>query len=267
MINETSVKRIINKIRGLALVFILSLKTIKTIGRLFMNYTTLKQRLVSNRFDYQQKIQKDGENITLTLTYNDPITNAKNSQQYKVQKSQEYLDIVKQVDDVDVFETDTRSSYFSFIGLTIKDIDENTIKVYPNIMKMGKFTYWKGYNNFYLLYDNVVISAEKHICENTVYCGGIDKFLGTMADDILIYVEGEKIVAVNKNGESAAFCYYPEPEDGKDSHRKITIRDDKVTVAVYVYYDNDWHHGGWEEEEYPLSIINKFIQEKQENKK
>lgn len=249
-----------------------------------MNYTKLIQALKKHYCYYWHNIKIEGEKILLKLYYVDPLSNETKSVTYNIIKNKSYDEIVKKLNDTDVLDgyhnnlfdsiglkiTDvsenkkvTDNKHFTAMGLNVTDANENAIEIAPDIIKAGRFSYWKGFNSYYVMYDEKLISAHNHITKNFIYCdGNISKFLGTMNEEVLICVEDDKIVAYNYEGASADICYYPEPEDGNENHRKVIVNNDKIIVSVYVYYDCDLNHGEWEEEEYSLSTIKEYIEKK-----
>lgn len=83
-------------------------------------------------------------------------------------------------------------------------------------------------------------------------CYGIDEPIG-IYKDCLVYFEYDACLMVNKTGQVGFVCEYPNmSESGKI---KVRIDGDNLLVSEYVYYDNDHHHGGWEETGTSLSKV------------
>lgn len=140
------------------------------------------------------------------------------------------------------------------IGIEILDVDDNTVKIRPKYnANIGGFVSWRGYNNYYLLYNDNVIISNTHISKNCIY-GCVDYV--EKAIDIyeghLIAKYNEYVSIIDTKGNISRISYYPEPESGRDDHVEVYIGGSTLFVNVYCYYDCDLKHGGWEENEYNL---------------
>lgn len=209
-----------------------------------MKHNELLKKLECSRALKSHKI--DCEKGTVTVTYNaSTISNETTTSIYKLVLSEEIKKLMAITG-----ETKLDRCY----GIDIVDIDDETVKILPKYnANIGGFVSWKAHNNYYLLYNNNIIISDKHISGNCIYgCANYVRKAFGIYKGYLIAEYDEYICLIDTKGNVVKMKYIPEPESGREDHLRINIYDNKLMVSVYCYYDNDWHHGGWEDDECDL---------------
>ena len=153
----------------------------------------------------------------------------------------------------------------------ISSIDEDTVKLEPIIKKKDEYEALIGeikenYGNGCFSYHSSALflhNGEKIDVDTSRvphyysgHCLYPEKMIG-IYEGCLLFVGDDAIYAINETGQETFVTGYPSmSESGKVN---ISIEGNELVVSEYVYYDNDHHHGGWEEDKTDLSLIKQAL--------
>ena len=134
-------------------------------------------------------------------------------------------------------------------GTVFKDGGDGVVILYPNIQTLGSYRVFWIENNGSMA---VVYKDERWLIlqEKSVpyyyrsYTRQFDKLLAVYNDN-LIYAGGDAVYMLTPKGKIGFVTDYP--IDCESNKFTTAIEGDDFITKVYEYYDNDHHHGGWEE--------------------
>lgn len=152
----------------------------------------------------------------------------------------------------------------------ITSIDNDTVKLEPIIKKKGEYEVLIGekeekcgggiahsYRGLFLHNGEIIdVDSSRVPHYYSGHCLYPEELIG-IYEGCLLFVGDDAIYAINETGQETFVTGYPSmSESGKVN---ISIEGNELVVSEYVYYDNDHHHGGWEEDKTDLSLIKQAL--------
>ena len=211
-----------------------------------MKYSELERRIAQKDLTLwkEHSVNLNAGTGTLRCTWYGALEDC----EYPLKLSPEYVALCKKLNALRIISAKFEDKGDYVLALPGYQVNSNGFQFVK--AEVRKNRYCTTYKSF-ALYNGEILDVTPSSYESEDW-GNADTAIGMWRDN-LVFRSYNEIFMMSKDGIVKFVGYYP--EDSESGLVKLVMKDDKVTVSEYVYYDNDHHHGGWKTHDYDLKQI------------